>query len=106
MSFPPIFRWYRQLIRNPKYRVWVILGTLAYLFSPIDISPDIFPIIGQIDDAAILTILLSEVAALVFSNSQNDEEVDVAESDPERAAEIEREKQGAIDVEAVPADDR
>ena len=75
MSFPPIFRWYRQLFRNPKYRVWVILGTLAYLFSPLDISPDLFPLIGQIDDVALLTLLLSEVSTLLFSGQQYAEEV-------------------------------
>ncbi|MDY6938340.1 MAG: YkvA family protein [Cyanobacteriota bacterium] len=52
--------WYGNILRNPKYRWWVVLGTLAYLISPIDISPDIFPIIGQIDDVAILMLLLGE----------------------------------------------
>jgi len=52
---------YRSIIRNPKYRGWVILGTLFYLLSPLDISPDVIPLIGQIDDVMLLTLLVSEV---------------------------------------------
>ncbi|MBE9040247.1 DUF1232 domain-containing protein [Oscillatoriales cyanobacterium LEGE 11467] len=53
--------WYRNTLRNPKYRWWIVFGTFAYLVSPIDISPDLFPIVGQVDDVAILMLLLSEV---------------------------------------------
>lgn len=45
-----IYSLYSNAIRNPKYRNWIILGTLIYVLSPIDISPDIFPLAGQIDD--------------------------------------------------------
>ncbi|HEY9844836.1 MAG TPA: YkvA family protein [Candidatus Caenarcaniphilales bacterium] len=61
-----IYNWYRNAIRNPKYRWWIVLGTLAYLLSPIDIAPDFLPIIGQLDDAAILTLLVSEVSQILF----------------------------------------
>ena len=55
------FGWYRALMRNPQYRWIVILGSLLYLISPIDLSPDIFPLIGQIDDVIIATLLFSEL---------------------------------------------
>lgn len=55
------FGWYRALMRNPQYRWLVILGSLIYLISPIDLSPDIVPLVGQIDDVIIVTLLLSEV---------------------------------------------
>ncbi len=55
------FGWYRALIRNPRYRWIVILGSLIYLISPIDLSPDIVPLVGQIDDVIIATLLFSEV---------------------------------------------
>jgi uncharacterized membrane protein YkvA (DUF1232 family) len=58
------FSWYRNTIRNPKYRWLIILGTFAYLISPIDISPDLVPILGQIDDTALIMLLLSEVYQL------------------------------------------
>ncbi|WP_071516937.1 DUF1232 domain-containing protein [Geitlerinema sp. PCC 9228] len=50
-------KWYRQLLRHPKYRWWVILGTLVYFFSPIDLSPDLLPLLGQIDDVLLLVLL-------------------------------------------------
>jgi uncharacterized membrane protein YkvA (DUF1232 family) len=57
----PLFRWYRSALRHPQYRWWIILGTFAYLVSPIDISPDLVPLLGQIDDAAIVMLLISEL---------------------------------------------
>lgn len=65
-SIQSIYAWYRDLIRNPKYRWWVILGTLVYLVSPIDIAPDFIPIVGQIDDVFLLTLLVTEVSGLVI----------------------------------------
>lgn len=65
-SVQSLYNWYRDLIRNPKYRWWVILGTLAYLASPIDIAPDFLPIVGQIDDFFLLSLLVSEVSGLVL----------------------------------------
>lgn len=61
-----LYTWYRNMIRNPQYRWWIILGTLVYIFSPLDISPDVFPIAGQIDDVAVMVILLSEVSQLIL----------------------------------------
>ena len=45
------YNWYSSKITHPQYRWIIILGTMVYLFSPLDISPDVFPIIGWIDDA-------------------------------------------------------
>ncbi|MEO1295911.1 MAG: DUF1232 domain-containing protein [Cyanobacteria bacterium J06636_16] len=50
---------YRRLLTHPRYGVWVILGTLLYLISPIDIAPDVLPIFGQIDDVALIVLLVS-----------------------------------------------
>ncbi|MEA5419338.1 YkvA family protein [Spirulina sp. CCNP1310] len=68
MSISPkaIYDWYRSTLRNPKYRWWIILGSLVYIISPIDIAPDLIPIVGQIDDLMILTLLISEVSQLVL----------------------------------------
>jgi uncharacterized membrane protein YkvA (DUF1232 family) len=55
-----------NLIRKPKYRWWVIMGTIVYLVSPIDIAPDFIPVVGQIDDLVLLTLLVSEVSKLVI----------------------------------------
>lgn len=64
-SIQSLYNWYRNTIRNPKYRWWLILGSLLYLFSPIDIAPDFIPVVGLIDDAAIMTLLVSEVSQLL-----------------------------------------
>lgn len=61
-----LYNWYTSSIRNPQYRLWMILGTLVYLISPIDISPDIIPIAGQIDDFVIVSIMISEVSQLLL----------------------------------------
>lgn len=66
ISLNLIYNWYRHAIRNPRYRWWIILGTLVYFISPLDISPDLLPIAGQIDDIALLTLLMTEVTQLVF----------------------------------------
>lgn len=61
-----LYDWYRSTIRNPKYRWWIVLGTVAYLLSPFDFLPDFIPFIGQIDDAVIVTLLLSEVSQILL----------------------------------------
>jgi len=70
------YSWYSNQVKNPKYRWLIILGTLAYLFSPLDISPDVFPIVGWVDDGVVLTLLTAELSKLVLdyrSNRRNKE---------------------------------
>jgi uncharacterized membrane protein YkvA (DUF1232 family) len=82
-SIQSLYSWYRNTLRNPKYRWWIVLGTIAYLISPFDIAPDFLPIIGQIDDVAILTLLVSEVSqmAIEYAKSRQSEKTTQA-SDP------------------------
>lgn len=65
-SVESLYNWYRDTIRNPKYRWWIVGGSLLYLLSPIDISPDVFPIIGWIDDGVIATLLVAEVSSMLL----------------------------------------
>ncbi|MBW4467217.1 MAG: DUF1232 domain-containing protein [Pegethrix bostrychoides GSE-TBD4-15B] len=58
--------WYRKLIRDSKYRWLVIVGSLIYLISPIDLLPDVIPIVGQIDDVVIMTLLVSELSQFLM----------------------------------------
>ena len=60
------YNWYSSKITHPQYRWIIILGTMVYLFSPLDISPDVFPIIGWIDDGIVLTLLTTELSRLVL----------------------------------------
>jgi uncharacterized membrane protein YkvA (DUF1232 family) len=93
MKFPMqvVYNWYRNLLRHPMYRWWVILGTLIYIFSPIDIVPDFIPIFGQIDDVLILSVLFSEVSALVMAAINGSQNSDKSSSE-------------TIDVDAVSVD--
>lgn len=65
-SIQSVYAWYRNLIRNPKYRWWIILGTLLYFVSPVDIVPDFLPIVGELDDVFLLTLMVSEVSGLLI----------------------------------------
>ncbi len=60
----PIVKWLRNLLRNSKYRWLVVLGSVIYLVSPLDISPDVFPIIGWIDDGLLATIVVAELTQI------------------------------------------
>lgn len=59
------FSWYRNLIRHPKYGIWIAIVSLLYLVNPLDISPDALPIIGLVDDGLIATLLLTEGVQLL-----------------------------------------
>lgn len=65
-SIQAVYNWYRSLLRNPKYRWWVVLATALYFISPIDIAPDFLPIVGELDDVFLLTLLVSEVSQMVL----------------------------------------
>jgi uncharacterized membrane protein YkvA (DUF1232 family) len=65
-SIQALYSWYRGLLRNPKYRWWVILGTILYFVSPFDIAPDFFPVIGEVDDVFLMTLLVSEISQMMI----------------------------------------
>jgi uncharacterized membrane protein YkvA (DUF1232 family) len=65
-SIQSLYTWYRNLLRHPQYRWWVIIGTLIYFVSPFDIAPDFLPFLGEVDDIMLLTLLVSEVSGLVI----------------------------------------
>lgn len=89
--------WYRNTIRNPKYRWVIILGSLIYLISPIDISPDFIPIIGWIDDGLIATILVAEVSQLLLDRLKS-----LKANKAEQAAEAPAPTEAStVDVDAV-----
>lgn len=74
------YSWYRQTLHHPKYRWLLVGGTLLYLLSPIDISPDFIPIIGWIDDGVVATLLVAELAEVLRSalNSRAQKDSDSA----------------------------
>ncbi|MEO0756616.1 MAG: YkvA family protein [Cyanobacteria bacterium J06648_16] len=86
---------YRKLLRHSKYRWIVVLGTLLYLVSPLDISPDVFPIIGWIDDGLIATLLVTEVSQLVTEQLKSQRSRKETSNQTVETAAV-------VDVEAVP----
>ncbi|WP_404789391.1 YkvA family protein [Altericista sp. CCNU0014] len=95
-SLESVYGWYRGLVANPKYRWWVIAGTMLYLFSPFDIAPDFIPFIGQIDDAIVVTLLATELAQVLKERS--------AKFKQKRSPQEVAETVGSVDVQAVEID--
>ena len=60
------YNWYRQTIRNAKYRWLIVIATLGYLLLPFDLMPDFIPIIGWIDDGVVVTLLVAEVSQILM----------------------------------------
>lgn len=52
---------YRSVIadpRCPRLARWMLVFTVAYALSPIDIIPDFIPVIGYLDDLILLPLLI------------------------------------------------
>lgn len=98
-----ITNWYRNVIRNPKYRWWIIAGSLLYLISPFDISPDFIPIVGWIDDGLIATLLVAELSTWALERLKGSKG-----GVPEQSAEAARpgspSETKTVDVNAISAD--
>jgi len=45
--------------RTPWYAKFLIVITLGYLLSPIDLIPDFIPVLGYLDDLIILPLLIT-----------------------------------------------
>jgi uncharacterized membrane protein YkvA (DUF1232 family) len=57
-----IRRLYRQSLAGPGWKSLLTISlTLGYLFSPIDILPEIIPILGFTDDVALFLYFLREL---------------------------------------------
>jgi uncharacterized membrane protein YkvA (DUF1232 family) len=102
-SLASVYRWYRQLVRNPQTRWWVVIATIIYLVSPLDLSPDIFPLAGQVDDLLLITLLVSELLQVSFSGS--DQQWTNEDSQANTAAPSAPPSAETIDVDSVAVDD-
>ena len=99
-SIQSVYNWYRNLLRNPKYRWWVILATALYFVSPIDIAPDFLPIVGQLDDVFLLSLLVSEVSQMVIEGAKARSK-SKSVNKPSNNAENPTNTTATVDVEAV-----
>lgn len=99
-----LHKFLRTVIRNPKYRWWAIAAALLYFVSPLDIAPDAFPIIGWIDDGAIMTLLVAEATQMLMEYSKNRKNQTVAQAPSQPttgASNAQTEVVDTIDVKAV-----
>lgn len=53
----------RKYTDVPVGTIMAIAGSLLYVLSPIDLIPDFLPVIGMVDDAAIIALCLKFVQA-------------------------------------------
>lgn len=83
-----IYRWIRNTIRHPKYGVWIILGSFLYLLSPVDISPDVLPVVGWIDDGLLATIVVAEVSTMVSDRLKNHKRKSITQPDSEAVVNV------------------
>ena len=64
-----------NLFRDPNVSPWLRFGLpiigLIYLISPIDILPDVIPVLGQMDDVAVLMLLAQLLITLAPENVVN-----------------------------------
>lgn len=51
--------------RTPWYAKFLIVITLGYLLSPIDLIPDFIPVLGYLDDLIILPLLIAVSIKLI-----------------------------------------
>jgi len=98
------YDWFRQAIRNPKYRWWILGGAVVYLISPIDISPDFIPFIGQIDDVVVMTLVVSEVSQLLVDRIKANKDKKSGTGSSATSAEANPMDVNPVEVQAIPVD--
>ncbi|WP_008317154.1 YkvA family protein [Leptolyngbya sp. PCC 6406] len=59
-------RLHRTLLGHPVGRWVVILAALVYLISPVDLVPDVIPIVGWIDDGVLATVMAAGITETVL----------------------------------------
>lgn len=53
----------KKLLARPGMQVFLFICTLLYVISPVDIIPDVIPVIGWLDDAA---VFIAQIASFIF----------------------------------------
>jgi len=93
-------RLYRLLLGHPVARWVVILGSVVYLISPIDLSPDVIPILGWVDDGVLAALLATGITELVLERRRN------MKARKEQGRHQPTADQTTVEAEATPVGDR
>lgn len=59
--------------KTPQYAKIIIAGALAYLVSPIDVIPDFTPIVGLVDDLAVITAAIAQITVHILPEHSKQE---------------------------------
>ena len=84
-------------MNRKQYSLWVILASLLYLISPIDLSPDLIPLLGQIDDVALIVLMVSAAGQWLTQQGLNGQAAANAREEDESV-------KNTVDVKAVEID--
>lgn len=57
--------------KTPSWAKKIIMGMLGYLITPIDILPDLTPVVGYTDDLGILSFGLVTIACYITKDIKN-----------------------------------
>ncbi|MDY4674470.1 MAG: DUF1232 domain-containing protein [Treponema sp.] len=57
-----LFQMLRNKERFSRRTIALILAGIAYIISPLDIVPDLIPVAGLLDDAALLSMILNSIS--------------------------------------------
>jgi uncharacterized membrane protein YkvA (DUF1232 family) len=55
-----------------NYNKTLVLGAIVYFISPIDLIPDLTPVVGYLDDYAVVTMVLTTVAPAIVRKAPRD----------------------------------
>jgi uncharacterized membrane protein YkvA (DUF1232 family) len=58
------YKWYQRSLRAKGLKWIVIVATIVYIISPIDLLPEFIPGLGLIDDTMLIVILVSELVRM------------------------------------------
>ncbi len=64
---------------EPSGPKWLMGGALLYLIIPDDLIPDWIPVIGMLDDAAVIAFVWSRVKDILFNYAERREERRIVE---------------------------
>ncbi|NLN92311.1 MAG: DUF1232 domain-containing protein [Candidatus Hydrogenedens sp.] len=81
-------------LQDPSMPAWAkasIIGALGYLISPIDLIPDVIPVVGFTDDAGVIAAVLLLIKAYIKDEHRARARAKIAEFFGEEVLDIEAE---------------